>query len=134
MEIKSDSEMIMHMGPQHAMVPGPFLLDVLVEGERVKKAFLDMGYIHKGIEKIMENRTWLQGITYTDRMCYVASSLQQRVLLWSGGEDLGPGGSAEGAIYPRHPGGAFQNSEPPHRHRRVPDTLSQASDMPPGST
>ncbi len=72
-EIRSDSEMIMHMGPQHAMVPGPFLLDVLVEGERVKKAFLDLGYIHKGIEKIMENRTWLQGITYTDRMCYVAS-------------------------------------------------------------
>jgi F420H2 dehydrogenase subunit D len=72
-EIKSDSEMIMHMGPQHAMVPGPFLLDVLVEGERVRKAFLDLGYIHKGIEKIMENRTWLQGITYTDRMCYVAS-------------------------------------------------------------
>lgn len=73
MDIKSDSEMIMHMGPQHAMVPGPFLLDVLVEGERVKKAYLDLGYIHKGIEKIMENRTWLQGITYTDRMCYVAS-------------------------------------------------------------
>ncbi|MCU0637562.1 MAG: F420H2 dehydrogenase subunit FpoD [Methanothrix sp.] len=72
-EIKSDSEMIMHLGPQHAMVPGPFLLDVLVEGERVKKAFLDLGYIHKGIEKIMENRSWLQGITYTDRMCYVAS-------------------------------------------------------------
>ncbi len=54
-EIKSDAEMIMHLGPQHAMVPGPFLLDILVEGERVKKAFLDMGYIHKGIEKIMEN-------------------------------------------------------------------------------
>ncbi|MDD1739995.1 MAG: nickel-dependent hydrogenase large subunit [Methanothrix sp.] len=65
--------MIMHLGPQHAMVPGPFLLDILVEGERVKKAFLDIGYIHKGIEKIMENRSWLQGITYTDRMCYVAS-------------------------------------------------------------
>jgi NADH:ubiquinone oxidoreductase subunit D/NADH:ubiquinone oxidoreductase subunit C len=72
-EIKSDSEMIMHMGPQHAIVPGPFLLDVLVEGERVKKAFLDVGYIHKGIEKIMENRTWLQGLTYTDRLCYLAS-------------------------------------------------------------
>jgi F420H2 dehydrogenase subunit D len=72
-EITSDAEMIMHLGPQHAMVPGPFLLDVLVEGERVKKAFLDVGYIHKGIEKIMENRSWLQGITYTDRMCYVAS-------------------------------------------------------------
>jgi NADH-quinone oxidoreductase subunit D len=69
----SDAEMIMHMGPQHAIVPGPFLLDVLVEGERVKKAFLDVGYIHKGIEKIMENRTYLQGLVYTDRMCYLAS-------------------------------------------------------------
>jgi len=72
-ELHSDSEMIMHIGPQHAALPGPFLLDVLVEGERVRKAFLDMGYIHKGIEKIMENRTWLQGLVYTDRMCYVAS-------------------------------------------------------------
>jgi len=72
-EIKSDSEMIFHMGPQHAVVPGPFLLDLLVDGERVKKAFLDMGYIHKGIEKIMENRTYMQGIPITDRLCYMAA-------------------------------------------------------------
>lgn len=72
-EIKAESEMILHLGPQHPMILGPFLLDLLVDGERVKKAFMDMGYIHKGIEKIMENRTYLQGITYTDRMCYIAS-------------------------------------------------------------
>ncbi|MHC1631863.1 MAG: F420H2 dehydrogenase subunit FpoD [Methanotrichaceae archaeon] len=72
-EIESDSEMIIHLGPQHAMVPGPFLLDILVDGERVRKAFLDVGYIHKGIEKILENRTYLQGIPITDRMCYLAS-------------------------------------------------------------
>jgi len=71
--IESESEMILHLGPQHAIVPGPFLLDVLVDGERIKKAFLDVGYIHKGIEKIMENRTYLQGIVYTYRMCYLAS-------------------------------------------------------------
>ncbi|NYT02534.1 MAG: dehydrogenase [Methanosarcinales archaeon] len=73
MELGSDAEMIMHMGPQHAVVPGPFLLDLLLDGERVKKAFLDVGYIHKGIEKIMENRTYPQGLVYTDRMCYMAS-------------------------------------------------------------
>jgi NADH:ubiquinone oxidoreductase subunit D/NADH:ubiquinone oxidoreductase subunit C len=72
-ELGSDAEMIMHMGPQHAMVPGPFMVDVLVEGERVKKAFLDVGYIHKGIEKILENRTYLQNIPITDRLCYLAS-------------------------------------------------------------
>jgi NADH-quinone oxidoreductase subunit D len=72
-ELGSDAEMIMHMGPQHAMVPGPFLVDILVEGERVKKAFLDVGYIHKGIEKIMENRTYMQNIPITDRLCYLAS-------------------------------------------------------------
>jgi NADH-quinone oxidoreductase subunit D len=73
MELGSDAEMILHMGPQHAIVPGPFLLDILIDGERVKKAFLDVGYIHKGIEKIMENRTWQQALVYTDRMCYLAS-------------------------------------------------------------
>ncbi|HQF16617.1 MAG: F(420)H(2) dehydrogenase subunit D [Methanosaeta sp. PtaB.Bin039] len=73
MELGSDAEMIMHMGPQHAVVPGPFLLDLLLDGERVKRAFLDVGYIHKGIEKIMENRNWLQALVYTDRMCYMAS-------------------------------------------------------------
>lgn len=73
MEIKEESEMILHLGPQHAVVPGPFLLDLLVDGERVKKAFLDVGYIHKGIEKIMENRTYVQGIPITDRLCYMAA-------------------------------------------------------------
>ncbi|MHC1594831.1 MAG: F420H2 dehydrogenase subunit FpoD [Methanotrichaceae archaeon] len=73
MELETESEMILHLGPQHAIVPGPFMLDLRVDGERVKKAYLDVGYIHKGIEKILENRTYIQGIPITDRMCYLAA-------------------------------------------------------------
>jgi len=68
-----DSEMIVHIGPQHPSLPGPFMLDLRLKGEVVQDAYLNMGYIHKGIEKLLENRTYLQGITITDRICYLSS-------------------------------------------------------------
>ena len=71
-EIK-DSEMIVHMGPQHPMLAGPFMLDLKLEGEIVKEAELTLGYGHKGIEKILENRMYISCIPVTDRICYIAS-------------------------------------------------------------
>ncbi|MHC1588612.1 MAG: NADH-quinone oxidoreductase subunit D-related protein [Methermicoccaceae archaeon] len=68
-----DSEMIVHLGPQHPSLPGPFMLDLRLKGEVVQDAYLNMGYIHKGIEKLLENRTYLQCIPITDRMCYLSS-------------------------------------------------------------
>ena len=73
------SEMLLHLGPQHAIQPGPFLLDLKLRGETVVDAELEMGYIHKGIEKILENRTYLQGITITDRICYLAALTNNEV-------------------------------------------------------
>lgn len=73
------SEMLLHLGPQHPIQPGPFLLDLILEGETVKEAVLDMGYIHKGIEKIMENLTWMQCMPITDRICYLASITNNEV-------------------------------------------------------
>ena len=73
------SEMLLHLGPQHAIQPGPFLLDLKLRGETVVDAELEMGYIHKGIEKILENRTYLQGITITDRICYLAAMTNNEV-------------------------------------------------------
>lgn len=68
-----ESEMMLHIGPQHPIQPGPFLLDLKVRGETVSNAKLYMGYGHKGIEKIMESLTYLQCIPITDRICYLAS-------------------------------------------------------------
>ena len=73
------NEMLLHLGPQHPIQPGPFLLDLKLTGETVIEANLDMGYIHKGIEKIMESLTWTQCMPITDRICYLAASTNNEV-------------------------------------------------------
>jgi NADH:ubiquinone oxidoreductase subunit D len=65
--------MLLHIGPQHPAQPGPFRIDVLIEGERIIEAYLDIGFVHKGIEKISEIKTYNQVIPITDRICYLAS-------------------------------------------------------------
>jgi F420H2 dehydrogenase subunit D len=70
-ETVGPSEMIVHLGPQHPMLPGPFRINAKLRGETVVDSEVEMGYIHKGIEKILENKTYLQGITIVDRICYL---------------------------------------------------------------
>ncbi|WP_342305789.1 F420H2 dehydrogenase subunit FpoD [Methanolobus sp. ZRKC5] len=70
-ETVGPSEMIIHLGPQHPMLPGPFRLNAKLRGETIVDSEVEMGYIHKGIEKILENKTYLQGITIVDRICYL---------------------------------------------------------------
>ncbi|WP_292469192.1 F420H2 dehydrogenase subunit FpoD [Methanolobus sp.] len=72
-ETVGPSEMIVHLGPQHPMMPGPFRLNAKLRGETIVDSEVEMGYIHKGIEKILENKTYLQGITIVDRICYLAA-------------------------------------------------------------
>ena len=67
------SEMIVHLGPQHPMMPGPFRLNAKLRGETIVDSEVELGWIHKGIEKILENKTYLQGITIVDRICYLAA-------------------------------------------------------------
>lgn len=67
------SEMIIHLGPQHPMMPGPFRINAKIKGETVVDSDIEIGWIHKGIEKILENKTYLQGITIVDRICYLAA-------------------------------------------------------------
>ncbi|AKB20025.1 MULTISPECIES: F420H2 dehydrogenase subunit FpoD [unclassified Methanosarcina] len=72
-EMLESNEMIVHLGPQHPMQPGPFRLNLRLKGETVMDAEVELGYIHKGIEKILENKTYLQGITIVDRICYLVA-------------------------------------------------------------
>jgi NADH-quinone oxidoreductase subunit D len=72
-EMLEPNEMIIHLGPQHPMQPGPFRLNLKLKGETIMGAEVELGYIHKGIEKILENRTYLQGITIVDRICYLVA-------------------------------------------------------------
>jgi len=71
------NEMIIHLGPQHPMQPGPFRLNLRLRGKTVLGAEIELGFIHKGIEKILENKTYLQGITIVDRICYLVALVNE---------------------------------------------------------
>ena len=61
-----------NMGPSHPATHGVLRLVLQLDGERVVRCVPHLGYLHRGMEKIAENRTYLQFIPYTDRMDYLA--------------------------------------------------------------
>lgn len=63
--------MRINVGPQHPSTHGVLRLVVDLDGERIVAIKPQIGYLHTGFEKTMENRTWQQGVTYSNRMDYV---------------------------------------------------------------
>lgn len=63
--------MTLNVGPQHPSTHGVLRLVVDLEGERVTRVQPEIGYLHTGFEKTMENRTYLQNFTYAPRMDYL---------------------------------------------------------------
>ena len=63
------------MGPQHPSTHGVLRLILEMEGESVTEARCGIGYLHTGIEKNMEFRTWTQGVTFCTRMDYLSPLL-----------------------------------------------------------
>jgi len=70
-------EMLLNMGPQHPSVHGVLRLLLTLEGETVVDCTPIVGYLHRGIEKILENRPYMGGIRYMDNVDYVAPMLQE---------------------------------------------------------
>ena len=68
------SELVINMGPQHPSTHGVLRVVLTLDGERVVNADCVIGYVHRGIEKLSENRDWTQIILLTDRMDYVAAA------------------------------------------------------------
>lgn len=66
--------MEINMGPQHPSTHGVFRAVVELDGETVVKVVPHLGYLHRGIEKIAENRTYHQIIPLTDRLDYMAGA------------------------------------------------------------
>jgi NADH-quinone oxidoreductase subunit D len=67
------SEMILNMGPQHPSTHGVLRVILKLDGEKVLGTECVIGYLHRGVEKIAENRTYVQFNPYVDRMDYVAA-------------------------------------------------------------
>jgi NADH-quinone oxidoreductase subunit D len=66
-------ELVINMGPQHPATHGVLRVKLKLDGERVTGSECIIGYLHRGIEKIAENRTYQQFAPYVDRMDYVAA-------------------------------------------------------------
>ena len=63
---------VINMGPQHPSTHGVLRLILELEGETVTEARCGIGYLHTGIEKNLEYRTWTQGVTFVTRMDYLS--------------------------------------------------------------
>jgi NADH-quinone oxidoreductase subunit D len=63
--------MVLNMGPQHPSTHGVLRVLLELDGENIVKAVPDLGYLHTGIEKSCESKTYSQAITLTDRMDYL---------------------------------------------------------------
>jgi NADH-quinone oxidoreductase subunit D len=60
-----------NMGPQHPSTHGVLRLELVLDGELVVKCRPVIGYLHTGIEKTFEAKTYIQGVVLTDRMDYL---------------------------------------------------------------
>src|ERR1700674_1793566 len=67
-----EDTMTINMGPQHPSTHGVLRLLLTIEGEIVRKAVPDIGFLHTGIEKTAEAKTYHQALVLTDRMDYLA--------------------------------------------------------------
>src|SRR5260370_3196928 len=65
--------MILNMGPQHPSTHGVLRVVLELDGETILKAVPDIGFLHTGIEKECEVKTWQQVVTLTDRVDYLAN-------------------------------------------------------------
>jgi NADH-quinone oxidoreductase subunit D len=67
-----ENEMVLNMGPQHPATHGVLRCVVRLDGETIAKSVLDIGYLHRGIEKLAEHKTYQEFMPYTDRMDYLS--------------------------------------------------------------
>jgi NADH-quinone oxidoreductase subunit C/D len=66
-------ELLLNMGPQHPSTHGVLRVVLMLDGERIVKATPDLGYLHRGVEKLSEGLTYMQIIPHTDRLDYVCA-------------------------------------------------------------
>ena len=70
--------MTINVGPQHPSTHGVFRLRVTFDGEEILEVEPVFGYLHRGTEKLAEERTYVQIVTLTDRLDYVSSMINNQ--------------------------------------------------------
>ncbi len=69
----SSKRKIIPFGPQHPVLPEPIHLDLVVEDERVVEAIPSIGFIHRGLEKLVEKREYQDFVFIAERICGICS-------------------------------------------------------------
>lgn len=72
-KIRTVKELTVNMGPQHPATHGVLRLVLELEGEVIKKCIPYVGYLHRGVEKLSEDLTYVQSLPITDRIDYLSS-------------------------------------------------------------
>jgi NADH-quinone oxidoreductase subunit C/D len=70
---RRQEELLLNMGPQHPSTHGVLRVVLELDGERIVKATPDLGYLHRGVEKLAEGLAYMQVIPHTDRLDYVCA-------------------------------------------------------------
>src|SRR5690606_779874 len=73
-----EERIVVNMGPQHPSTHGVLRLMLEIDGETVTEARCGIGYLHTGIEKTKEHRTWTQGVPLCTRVDYLAPLCQEQ--------------------------------------------------------
>ena len=74
---KEKKTLNLNFGPQHPAAHGVLRLILELDGEVVEKADPHIGLLHRGTEKLIENKTYMQAVPYFDRLDYVAPMNQE---------------------------------------------------------
>src|SRR6266508_3793283 len=64
---------VINIGPQHPSTHGVFRMKLTMEGETITDAEMVVGYLHRSLEKLAEERSYTQNIPFTDRMDYLSA-------------------------------------------------------------
>ena len=66
-------QIVIPFGPQHPVLPEPIHLDLVMEDERVVEAIPSIGYVHRGLEKLVEKRDYKDFVFIAERICGICS-------------------------------------------------------------
>jgi len=69
---ESPDSLLLQMGPSHPAMHGTIRIRLELDGERILRSDVEVGYLHRGFEKTCENRTYFNLLIYTDRLNYVS--------------------------------------------------------------
>lgn len=86
--MKTSCTFNLNFGPQHPSAHGVLRLILELEGESIHKATPHIGLLHRGTEKLIESKKWLQAMPYFDRLDYVSMLCNEHVLCLAGEKSL----------------------------------------------